>query len=239
MLEKTESLDTYHQFNGENPLGSFKIEDVLQITGLNTFLDEMNALFKESSPFLNQVSLLFTHYRRQLASLRIEMLNNLAAKQLLQDFGVAGIGIDDKGNADSLITQQILSVHGKLVVNLETTSTELPSSVAKFTTFIVAVQKEIIRILVDSQKSISAEIEAKETEETKVDNHLSSHTNTHHRLASESIQVSRQAQEKRKKATHIEKESAHNQLKTLFSYLKNIFNPVAMGTREFMSMTAQ
>ncbi|PIX81215.1 MAG: hypothetical protein COZ34_04305, partial [Candidatus Pacebacteria bacterium CG_4_10_14_3_um_filter_34_15] len=77
MLVKTESLDMYRQFNGENPLGSFKIEEILQITGLNIFLDEMNSLFTESSPFFNQVSLLFTHYRRQLENLRIETLNNL------------------------------------------------------------------------------------------------------------------------------------------------------------------
>lgn len=238
MLVRTESLDMYREFNGENPSGSFRIGEILQITGLNIFLDEMNALFKESSPFINQVSLLFTHYRRQLATLRIETLNNLAAKQLLQDFGAAGIGIDSDGNASSEITQQILTVHNNLVVNSEATSKELPVSVAKFTTFIAAVQREIVNLLLESQLTKTVEIEARELEETKVENHLSDHANTNDRLTFESIQLSKQAQEKRKKELLEEKTFNQIKLEKLFSYIKNIFNPATSGTRQLMTMTA-
>ncbi|NCO12389.1 MAG: hypothetical protein AUJ41_00715 [Candidatus Pacebacteria bacterium CG1_02_43_31] len=237
MLVKTESLDMYRQFNGENPLGSFKIEEILQITGLNIFLDEMNSLFTESSPFFNQVSLLFTHYRRQLENLRIETLNNLAAKQLLKDFGVAGIGIDKDGHASPQITQKILEVHDGLVVNAETTSKELPSSIARFTTFITTIQREIIKLLIESQESHLSEIETKEKEEQNVTIHLSTHAHTNHHVVYESVRNSQTAQKQRKKEILEEKENIYSQLKTLFSCAKSIFNPIASGTREIITMT--
>ena len=240
MSVRSGSLETYQKFyNGESPLLSTEIEGMLQFAGLNNFFKEIKVLLSDSSPYISQTFLLFTYYRRQLLNLHKEALNSSAASKLLEAFGVAEVGINQEtGEVDTKITNQILEVHENLVTEVKESSAELPASAVKFSSFIATMQRSIVELLIKSQEASLIEIDAKEEDEERVEQHLKNHSGEKSIVIYESVEASKAAQQERKRGNFEKRKNLRTQLEVLFSFAEQIFTPAKIGTRGIMTMAA-